>query len=316
MIDKQIGKSNKSSYDNPLAYPVPPVPVSSVASPPSLAPSSNNADKAQVGAGGILKSNFSSNDNPLNSGFYSNQSSQLGGSNTNKFESTSFNQNMSLDAYKKLPLEAYKKKPDGNSPRVVFAAPSPSPASNNFQPPPPQSDPYYNEPLERMKYQPLPPIMPNTLAPSPKPMYGSAPDLYSPRTRSQQLEQTSRDIDLMQNDRNNLRNELDSLSQYPFARRFDPQQSGFTKAESNYNQVSYPPEASMYNPVPQYGRFLETRGAYDGSGDYKLNRDRIVENPNSIHVDVPPYDPIKHKSGYHQGFDYNPVNYYVNLTIC
>lgn len=95
-----------------------------------------------------------------------------------------------------------------------------------------------------------------------------------------------------------IKSERDSLKQYPFGRRTDLSSLVMPVPD----EVPAPYEPSFYNnntraampsnPLEQPMRFL--------------NKDNIVEKPNSLSADIPPYDPIKHRNGFHQGFDYDP----------
>ena len=297
-----IGKSNTSSYDNPLAYPIAPVKITSNAyqssNPNFYNPNQQNPAPA---AGGIVKSNLSSSENPLANFSYQNQNSE---------------------SLKRLPLEAYKKNQE------FYGSYDAMPTTQQQQQLLPQQyspEPQYNPPanniLDRYKLQPLPPIQSQgaqfyqPMLPPQQQSYSNAMSMSSPRNETplqqqQQQQQQQRpesvyeknEHEFNQNlqEKNRIREELDSLSQYPFGRRFDNETSSFTNI-NQYNKVTYPPEASMYNNTTPYARFLD-------EPPVRLNRDNIIEKPNSLTADMPPYDPTKVRSGFHHAFDYDPVS--------
>jgi hypothetical protein len=291
-----IGKSNLSSYDNPLAYPIP------VNKPSSRSQNNINASitqQAQPNPGGITKSNFSSADNPL----------------------ANFGYESGSPAAKRLPLDAYKKKPD------YYGSYDASPPQQDYydsaqyyqpQAPPPvqqqqQQQPSYPleqpQPVASLKYQPLPPIQAQQQPYQPS-AYNNPP--FSPSRPQQSPNQqpayggpeynNEPSTDYMMQEKTRIRNEVDSLSQYPFGRRFNNDTSSFTN--NDYNQVTYPPEASMYNSNPPYAKFIDEPAL-------RLNKDNIVERTN----DLPPYDPIKHRSGNPQGYDFDPVSLQKQISI-
>lgn len=107
-----------------------------------------------------------------------------------------------------------------------------------------------------------------------------------------------------------LRSERDVIKQYPFGRRTDLS----TMVGPVPDDVPAPYEPSFYN---NNTRGLAPNGGGGGFGGMPgnpldqpmrfLNKDNIVEKPNSLSADIPPYDPIKHRNGFHQGFNYDPV---------
>lgn len=116
-------------------------------------------------------------------------------------------------------------------------------------------------------------------------------------------------------EREKLRIERDTLRQYPFARRTDPsslvvqppsqQNGGGVEPMTMTSSTSYDPSfftrfTNPLPPIPSSSSGLEQPMRF-------LNKDNIVEKPNSLSADIPPYDPIKHRNGFHQGFNYDPV---------
>ena len=119
-------------------------------------------------------------------------------------------------------------------------------------------------------------------------------------------------------EKQNLKSELESLNSNPFGRRIDPanymnvisatsadqqQQQQFLLQQQQQKQMSQMHQNGSSYPgyVPSfYNRQL------DDQPSVRLNKDNIVEKPNSLSNDLPPYDPIKHKSGQYQGYNYDP----------
>lgn len=96
-------------------------------------------------------------------------------------------------------------------------------------------------------------------------------------------------------ERDRKQTELNSINQYPFGRRTDP---------SSYIYDQQP----SYQPSSNYNNNNNNQQMYEMSrSPIRLNKDNIVEKPNSLSADIPPYDPIKHRSGFHQGYNYDPV---------
>ncbi len=282
-----IGKSNTSSLDNPLAYPVPVNRQQSKSmsnmQQQSAPAQQSSTQQAAPNPGGIGKSNFSSADNPLAN-----------------FAYQSYENNSTGGQAKRLPLDAYKKKPDYFGSYESVSAPQPQqPQQQQARQPSPSQD-YYDmaqyyqpqPPQHINQFQPLPPIQ-SQHPPFTPPQQQPPQPQYQPYNNSSMNEYES-----TSNEYNKMRSEVDSLSQYPFGRRFNNESSSFLN--NDYTSVSYPPEASMYNTNPPYAKFID-------EPPMRLNKDTIVEkNPNAI--DIPAYDPIKYKSGNPQGFEYDPVS--------
>lgn len=223
-----------------------------------------------------------------------------------------------------------------------FGGPGPAISSSSNIPPPPQPAPVSH-------YQPQPVSSFNGYysAPMPQPVGGNgsgnsvsfdlypktampAPSMPSPRDNSNDGKRDIRyDVDMTNKqayrraldqqvaekeiakhnqEKAKLRSELDSLKQYPFGRRTDP--SSFVAPAPMDMPANYQPSFYMNN----------TRGIAPPAGPLDapmrfLNKDNIVEKPNSLNADIPPYDPIKHRNGFHQGFNYDPVRSFLLLTI-
>ena len=121
-------------------------------------------------------------------------------------------------------------------------------------------------------------------------------------------------------EKQNLKSEIESINSNPFGRRIDPanymnvinptsvdqqQQQQFLlqqQQQKQNQQYQHQSQSSYPGYVPSfYNRQL------DDQPGIRLNKDNIVEKPNSLSNDLPPYDPIKHKSGQYQGYNYDPV---------
>jgi len=84
------------------------------------------------------------------------------------------------------------------------------------------------------------------------------------------------------------------MSQYPFGRRTDPN-NYLSYDNSRYSQLnSYQPDFKYQAPF------------YRDETLHRLDKNNIIEKPNSLSADTPPYDPIKHRNGFQEGYNYNP----------
>lgn len=85
---------------------------------------------------------------------------------------------------------------------------------------------------------------------------------------------------------------------------------------TNNNDYNNPSQQQPYYPSAYEPSFMRNQMDYTMQGPPRpLNKDNIVEKPNSLSSDIPPYDPIKHRSGFHQGFNYDPVIQIVSLAV-
>jgi hypothetical protein len=320
-----IGKSNKSSYDNPLAFPVPPQRIqteSPVVNNNTQNIYSNAAGGAAPNPGGILKSNFSSTENPLaNFAYQSNSSNNNNNNNSHvQQDSNSYNSENQPETPRKLPLDSYKKDSHQsyNQSGVYMSSTSYSVPEKQvqFATEPPSQNPqvtYYQDSYPQ-QYQPLPPIQSQYNQPDPYSFdvnnYNRGPvtpvqqqhQQFSPRYNSPSFNQNAakneslyerneREFKVLLQEKSNLKKELDSTGQYPFGRKPRSDHKNFYETETSSNYVYQTPYAKS-NDEPHM----------------RLTKDKMIEKPNSLLDDVPSYDPIKHRAGYHQGFDYDPVS--------
>jgi hypothetical protein len=307
-------KSNISSLDNPLAYPQ--YGMSQTAGPyGSYQPSNSNdynstsapvssqlTPRQQVQPGSITKSNFSSNDNPLAFGGYyqNNQNFSSSPNYSNNNNNNDLNANNNYDPSKWL---------NNAQSKPINQQNNYSETSNNYDPSKwlnPNENNNQNSYLQQEKYQ-----------------YFQGQDGFQtiPKTENITNNQIRFDVDISNKqaykraldqqvaekeiikfnfEKANKQSEIDTLKQYPFGRRTDPATYVFDDNKSPYK--------------PSFGSANEANNnkyAYIGStGDIpRLNKDNIIEKPNSLSADIPPYDPIKHRTGFHQGYNYDPVSF-------
>lgn len=286
-------KSNYSSADNTLAFPS----GAGGNAYQSSMPNPNNPPsivaQPKPNPGGILKSNYSSSDNPLAfSGYYNNKNAS--NENLNSYQTSQSpygssnnvnynNNNNNLDSYLR---------PSDNKP-------------NDFSG-------YSSAPAQSQPYQPN---YPNNFPESAKPNYPSFDqNPYSPKRDSdirfdidaankqaykRALDQqvAEKEIAKYKDEKANKRSELDTLRQYPFGRRADP--ATYISEEHKYMPVAQPYIPTVRPPQQLQQPFYEEQA-------FRLNKDNIVEKPNSLSADIPPYDPIKHRNGNYQGYNYDP----------
>jgi hypothetical protein len=302
-----LSKSNISSLDNPLAYPQ--YGMSQSAGPYTYDYNSTSApvtsqitprQQPQPNPGGIIKSNFSSNDNPLAFGsYYQNNNSNPSYSNN---ELNQNNNNNNYDPSKWLNTAQTKSSPN-NQPNNY------SEINNNYDPSKwlnSNENSNQNNYSQHEKYQ-----------------YFHGQDGYQPISKAENINnnQIRFDVDISNKqaykraldqqvaekeiikfnfEKANKQSEIDTLKQYPFGRRTDPTTYVFDE-----NKASYKPSFGSANEANNH------KYTYIGStGDIpRLNKDNIIEKPNSLSADIPPYDPIKHRTGFHQGYNYDPVSF-------
>jgi hypothetical protein len=306
-----LSKSNISSLDNPLAYPQ--YGLSHTAGPyGSYAPSNSydfNTTSAPVSSqltprqqpqpnpGGITKSNFSSNDNPLAFGSYY-QNNQNDNSNQS-YSNNDLNNNYDTSKW----LNAAQSKQS-----TTNHINNHSESNNNYDPSKwlnTNENSNQNNYSQQEKYQ-----------------YFQGQDGFQQISKSENINNNHIrfDVDISNKqaykraldqqvaekeilkfnfDKANKQSEIDTLKQYPFGRRTDPSTYVFDD-----NKATYKPSFGSTNEANN------SKYTYIGyTGDIpRLNKDNIIEKPNSLSADIPPYDPIKHRTGFHQGYNYDPVS--------
>lgn len=273
-----ISKSNTSSYDNPLAHPIAPTFYNQSAQlqqqqqnqnyPPP--PQQPHTQQIQPNPGGIVKSNYSSSENPLSFSGYAQQPNYNNSnySNDQSYDNY-FNSNNNPESYKRVSPEANNKQPDFSG---YYSANSN--ASNSKR----ESDIRYDvDAMNKQAYK-----------------------------RALDIQVAEKEVLKYNQEKARIRSEIDSIKQYPFGRRTDPA-SYFDDGRNNYNNVN--------GYQPSFGNFNNNNNNYE-EPIIRLNKDNIVEKPNSLNADVPPYDPIKHRNGYHQGYNYDPVKFFYFFLIC
>jgi hypothetical protein len=292
-----ILKSNASSADNTLAHPY--AGHYDNYSVPEVKPK-QLINNAPPNPGGIVKSNISSAENPLAYGGYSQQpayqqpsyqdnhgsfqnNSELKstGDPSKWLKSNSSNEYSSNSAY--APLESFRK-PNENqisSTYDQFSGYSSAPVYNSN----PNYDPSSSYQQENVMSQSASnSYNHNTNESEPYDMYNK--QAYKLALDKQVAEKEHQKHSQEQAKR---KSELEYLNKYPFGRRAD-----------GLNEQTY---------KPSFGNQVNKQ---DEVPPMRLNKDNIVEKPNSLVADVPPYDPIKHRTGFHQGYNYDPV---INQTI-
>jgi len=288
-----ILKSNASSADNTLAHPY--AGHYDSYSMPEIKPNHQLINNAPSNPGGIVKSNISSAENPLAYGGYSQQSLfqqpsyqdnlgsfQSGSENKSSsdpskwLKSNSTNEYNSNTAY--ASLDSFRKPADNQTSSTFdnFNGYSSAPVYNSQS----QYDlPSSYQPENAMSQSASNAYNPNTNESEPYDMYNK--QAYKLALDKQVAEKEHQKHSQEQAKR---KSELEYLNKYPFGRRAD-----------SMNEPTYKPsfgnQASKLDELPPM----------------RLNKDNIVEKPNSLVADVPPYDPIKHRTGFHQGYNYDPV---------
>lgn len=282
-----ILKSNASSADNTLAHPY--AGHYDTYSVPEMKPN-QFINNAPPNPGGIVKSNISSAENPLAYGGYSQQpsyqdnfgsfqsgSEAMSANDPSKWlKSNSNNEYNSNSAY--APLESYRKPAENQTSSTYdnFNGYSSAPVYNsqsNYDPP----SSYQQENI--MSQSASNGYNQSTKESEPYDMYNK--QAYKLALDKQVAEKEHQKHSQEQAKR---KSELEYLNKYPFGRRAD-----------SLNEQAYKP--SFGNQVSKQDELPPMR----------LNKDNIVEKPNSLVADVPPYDPIKHRTGFHQGYNYDPV---------
>jgi hypothetical protein len=300
-----ILKSNKTSSDNPLSFGN----YYSQDASQGTQQNFNNQKNPAPNPSGILKSNFSSSENPLaNPNYYPPQNVNFNDSNNSNFnESQQF-----------VPTNY----------NYTSSARPPSPSNNNSGPIFPASAPVYQNPNVGQSLGYTPSYDTNNLT-SPRYSHQTSnikdirfdvPNLNK-QAYKQALDQqvAEKQFNKFNQEKQNLNSEIDSLSTNPFGRRIDP---------ANYMNVINPTSAdqqAQYKQLVQQQKEKQNQLYQQQSGSsypgyvpsfynrpydepvVRLNKDNIIEKPNSLSNDLPPYDPIKHKTGQYQGYNYDPV---------
>lgn len=229
---------------------------------------SNYQQQPSQSNGGILKSNASSSDNPLS---YSNYQEPA----SNYYDSNQWSNSGGQAANSYPPLESYKK--------ISSESRQPSQPSANYQ----QQNSYQEA---QDQYQQQSPTRRDTTD------LRYDVDSMNKQAYKRALDQQVAEKEVLKynQEKARVRSEIDIIKQYPFGRRTDPA-SYIDESKNNYSQVlGYQPSFSNGNGINEM--------------PMKYNKDNIVEKPNSLMADIPPYDPIKHRTGNHQGYNYDPVS--------
>ena len=308
-----ILKSNITSSENPLSF-----------GHHYSGNNNNNNQQQQMKApvpnpGGITKSNYSSAENPLaNTSYYSSQNVN------NLYNNVNSNYANFNDSQQKGPANY----------NYPASARPPSPPNNNNNPTnaghiyPASAAPYQNPNVgQSLGYTPN--YDTSNLA-SPRYIHQNSnikdirfdvPNLNK-QAYKQALDQqvAEKQYNKFNQEKQNLNSEIDSLSTNPFGRRIDP---------TNYMNVIkpvVPDQQTEYHMLLQQQKEKQNQmyrqqnnSSYPGyvpsfynrpfdEPVVRLNKDNIIEKPNSLSADLPPYDPIKHKTGQYQGYSYDPVN--------
>lgn len=121
-------------------------------------------------------------------------------------------------------------------------------------------------------------------------------DFYNKQAYKRALDQQviEKELNRFEQKKANKISELETMSQYPFGRRTDPN-NYLSYDNSRYSQLnSYQPDFKYQAPF------------YRDETLHRLDKNNIIEKPNSLSADTPPYDPIKHRNGFQEGYNYNP----------
>ena len=106
-------------------------------------------------------------------------------------------------------------------------------------------------------------------------------------------EKSDQEVDRFLDEKNRQRMEQELFDQkYPLAKR-----------NSIINDLKRSKPDSM---TTTYNSSYQALTPGQGNVFPRLSKDMIVEKPNSLSADVPPYDPIKYKNGFPQGYNYDP----------
>lgn len=112
------------------------------------------------------------------------------------------------------------------------------------------------------------------------------PDIVTPKQAYRKaLDQQVAEKEHLKINSEKQRIEQDAIQNFSFSRR-----------NENINE---------YNQVPNYQPSFSNKLLEEPH--LRLNKDNIIEKPNSLVADLPSYDPVKHRNGYHQGYNYDPV---------
>ena len=308
-----ILKSNKTSSDNPLSFG-----NHYSQDTPSQGNQSSfvNQRNAAPNPGGITKSNFSSSENPLaNPNYYPPPPPPQ----YNNYSDNNSNNNSNFNDSQQYAPTNYN---------YTSSVRPQSPPNTNDGPIYPASAPVFQNPNVGQSLGYTPSYDTNTLA-SPRYIHQTSnikdirfdvPNLNK-QAYKQALDQqvAEKQFNKFNQEKQNLNSEIDSLSTNPFGRRIDP---------TNYMNVinpTSPDQQAQYKQLLQQQKdkqnqlyHQQTGSSYPGyvpsfyNRPYdepvvRLNKDNIIEKPNSLSNDLPPYDPIKHKTGQYQGYNYDPV---------
>jgi len=258
--------------------------------------SSQLINNAPSNPGGIVKSNISSAENPLAYGAYAQQSlyqqpcfqdnqgsfqsgsDAKGPSDPSKWLKSNSNNEYNSGSSAYAPLESFRK-PADNKTSVTY---------DNFNGY--SSAPVYNSQSNydqiQSSYQ-----QENAMSQSASNGYNHSTnepepyDMYNKQAYKQALDKQVAEKEHQKHSQEQAKrkSELEYLNKYPFGRRAD-----------SLNELAYKPS------------FGNQANKHDELPPMRLNKDNIVEKPNSLVADVPPYDPIKHRTGFHQGYNYDP----------
>lgn len=114
------------------------------------------------------------------------------------------------------------------------------------------------------------------------------PDIETPRQAYRRaLDQQVAEKELLKYnmEQSRIKKEMDLVNNYSFNRR-----------NENLNE---------HNQIPGYQPSFANRPLEEPH--LRFNKDNIIEKPNSLVADLPSYDPVKHRNGFHQGYNYDPV---------
>ena len=301
-------KSNFSSSDNPLVNPA--YSYDKQQQQQQQQPNYNNNNNSNPG--GLIKSNLSSNDNPLNAAASNNYRNNNNNNNNNNYYTP--NQHPHSEPWRKI--NTYTPPASG----IHFPADSLLPpiqqqqnnlaSSSSSALYSPSLESYQKQPVASnvAAYQPSNPLGPRAsyqYNDDPAPFnYQSFKEMPMPTQQQQQQQQ-------QQSAANNNLSERQARN-YDF-QMADRELDRFLEEKNRklvHNEI-YPPYYSSNNNnnsmTTTYNSSYQPFGsAASPSLLPRLNKDMIVEKPNSLSADLPPYDPIKDRSGLHQGYNYDP----------
>lgn len=206
----------------------------------------------QARDGQLSKSNFTSQDNPLN------LSAQYSNNNYNNYYNNNQNNNIDINTYKYLknPERSLSRSQTSQSNQQQYNQSNPNlTQASSFNMATPRKDSEIRVDMENLSKQ-----------------------AYK-RALDQQV--VEKQVNKYNEERDRRQNEMDIIPQYPFGRRTNPSYL----IENNYVPSSY----NNYSGRPNY----ENVDPYGVEGPLRLDKNSIVEKPNSLVDDNPPYDPVK-----------------------